>query len=178
MTLTVPYDAALIASLGLREEDLKVYYWNPALQDWQAMPSVVDKANKKVHAQTSHFSAYQVGALGGIGVAALDDFGLRDGYAFPNPSRDGNAVTFRLQPGSVDSIEVRVYDVAGRKVHSSSDFRFRGAIDDGNGKGVQNTYDHVWGVTGIGSGVYSYIMTAKKAGQSDIHQSGKVGVIR
>jgi hypothetical protein len=116
--------------------------------------------------------------LGGIGVAALDDFGLRDGYAFPNPSRNGNSVTFRLQPGSVDSIEVRVYDVSGRKIHSSSDFRFRGAIDDGNGKGVQNTYDHVWDVSGVGSGVYTYVMTAKKAGQSDIRKTGKVGVIR
>ena len=178
VTLTLPYDAALLASLGLREDNLKVYFWNPTLLDWQAMPSVVDKVNKTVNAQTTHFSAYQVGALGGIGVAALDDFGLRDGYAFPNPSRNGNSVTFRLQSGSVDSIEVRVYDVAGRKVHSSSDFQFRGAIDDGNGKGVQNTYDHVWGVTGIASGVYSYVMTAKKAGQKDIHNTGKIGVIR
>ena len=142
------------------------------------MPSIVDTVAKVVRAQTTHFSAYQVGGLGGIGVAALDDFGLRDGYAFPNPSRDGSAVTFRLQPGSVDSIEVRVYDVAGRKLHSSSDFRFRGAFDDGNGKGAQNTYDHTWGVSGIASGVYTYIMTAKKAGQRDIHNSGKVGVIR
>lgn len=178
VTLTLPYDANLIASQGMREDELKVYYWNPTLKDWQAMPSVVDKQNKTVSALTNHFSAYQVGALGGIGVAAIDDFGLRDGYAFPNPSRSGSAVTFRLQPGSVDSIEVRVYDLSGRKIHSSSDFRFQGAIDDGNGKGVQNTYDHTWDVSGVGSGVYTYVMTAKKAGQSDIRKSGKVGVIK
>ncbi|PIR18615.1 MAG: hypothetical protein COV48_06545, partial [Elusimicrobia bacterium CG11_big_fil_rev_8_21_14_0_20_64_6] len=152
VTLTLPYDAALIAAQGLKEDDLKVYYWNPTLKDWQAMPSVVDKQNKIVNAQTNHFSAYQVGALGGIGVAAIDDFVLRDGYVFPNPSRNGSAVTFRMQPGSADSVEVRVYDLSGRKVHSSSDFRFRGAVDDGNGKGAQNTYDHVWDVSGIGSG--------------------------
>jgi sugar lactone lactonase YvrE len=178
VTLTLPYDANLLASREIKEDDLKVYYWNPTLKDWQAMLSVVDKLNKTVNAQTTHFSAYQIGALGGIGVAALDDFGIRDGYAFPNPSRKSAAVTFRMQPGSADSIEVRVYDVTGRKVHSSSDFRFLGAVDDGNGKGPQNTYDHVWNVSGIGSGVYTFVMTAKKAGQSDIRKTGKVGVIR
>ncbi|MBI5246632.1 MAG: hypothetical protein HY923_05580 [Elusimicrobia bacterium] len=178
VTLTLPYNASLIASQGLKEGDLKVYYWNPTLQDWEAMPSTVDKVAKTVSAQTNHFSAYQVGALGGIGVAALDDFVLRDGYAFPNPTRNSAAVTFRLQPGSVDSIDVRVYDVAGRKVHASSDFQFLGAFDDGNGKGAQNTYDHVWGVSGVGSGVYTYVMTARKAGQPDIHKSGKTAVIK
>lgn len=178
VTLTVPYDAGLIAAQGLKEDDLKVYYWNPTLQEWQAMPSVVDKLTKTVNAQTTHFSAYQVGALGGIGVAALDDFGLRDGYVFPNPTRNGSAVTFRMQPGSADSIEVRIYDLSGRKVHSSSDFRFRGALDDGNGKGAQNTYDHVWDVSGIGSGVYRFVMTAKKAGQPDIRKTGKIGIVK
>ncbi len=178
VTLTLPYDAAAIAARGLKEDELKVYYWNPTLQDWEAMASVVDKQSKTVNAQTSHFSAYQVGALGGIGVAALDDFGLRDGYVFPNPSRNGSAVTFRLQPGSADSIEVRVYDLSGRKVHSSTDFRFRGPLDDGNGKGAQNTYDHVWDVSGIGSGVYRYVMTAMKAGQPDIRKTGKIGIVK
>ncbi len=178
VTLTLPYDAAAIAAQGLKEDDLKVYYWNATLQDWEAMPSAVDKQSKTVNAQTIHFSAYQVGALGGIGIAAIDDFGLRDGYVFPNPSRNGSAVTFRMQPGSADSIEVRVYDLAGRKVHSSSDFRFRGALDDGNGKGAQNTYDHVWDVSGIGSGVYTFVMTAKKAGQPDIRKTGKIGIVK
>jgi sugar lactone lactonase YvrE len=178
VTLTLPYDANLLASLGLNEDGLKVYYWNPTLQEWQAMPSTVDKKAKTVNAVTTHFSAYQVGALGGIGAAAVDDFGLRDGYAFPNPSRNGSAVTFRMQPGSADSIEVRVYDLSGRKVHSSADFRFLGAVDDGNGKGAQNTYDHVWNVSGIGSGVYTFVMTARKSGQPDVRKTGKVGVIK
>ncbi|MDX6770663.1 MAG: Ig-like domain-containing protein [Elusimicrobiota bacterium] len=180
VTLTIPYDAALVASQGIKEDELKVYYWNPSLKDWQAMPSVVDKANKTVNAQTTHFSAYQVQGPGGggIGVAAVDDFSLRDAYVFPNPSRNGSAVTFRIQPGRADSVEVRVYDLAGRRVHSSSDFRFLGAIDDGNGKGAQNTYDHVWGVSGVGSGVYYFVITAKRAGESEIRKTGKVAVIR
>ena len=180
VTLTLPYDANLVASQGLTESELKLYYWNPTFKDWQVMPSTVDKQNKTVSAQTGHFSGYQVQGPGGGGIgvaAAIDEFGLRDGYAFPNPSRNGSAVAFRIQPGRADSVEVRVYDVAGRKVHSSSDFRFS-VLDDGNGRGNQNTYDHVWDVSGIGSGVYTFVITAKKAGQSDIRKSGKVGVIR
>ena len=67
--------------------------------------------------------------------------------------------------------------MAGRKVHSSSDFRFS-VLDDGNGRGNQNTYDHVWDVSGIGSGVYTFVITAKKAGQKDIRKTGRVGVIK
>ncbi len=179
VTLTVPYDGNLAASQAVREDELKIYYWNPTLKDWQALTSTVDKQNKTVSAQTIHFSAYQVQGPGaGIGVAAaIDEFSLRDGYAFPNPSRDGAAVTFRIQPGRADSVEVRVYDVAGLKVHSSSDFRFS-VLDDGNGKGNQNTYDHVWDVSGISSGVYTFVITAKKSGQSDIRKSGKAGIIK
>ncbi|PIR15042.1 MAG: hypothetical protein COV48_16555, partial [Elusimicrobia bacterium CG11_big_fil_rev_8_21_14_0_20_64_6] len=179
VTLTVPYDANMIAAQGINEDELKVYYWNPALKDWQAMSSTVDKKNKAVSAQTSHFSGYQVGGPGGgIGVAAaIDEFGLRDGYVFPNPSRGGASVTFRLQPGLADSVEVRVYDLSGRKVHSSSDFRLS-VLDDGNGKGNQNTYDHAWDVSGVGSGVYTFVITAKKAGQSDIRKTGKVGIVK
>lgn len=178
VTLTLPYDFNLIASHGITETELKVYYWNPTLKDWEAMASMVNKVNKTVSAQTTHFSAYQAGGPGGIGIAALDDFGLRDGYVFPSPSRNGATVTFRLQPGLADSIEVRVYDVSGRKIHSSSNFRFLGTFDDGNGTGAQNTYDHAWDVSGVGSGVYTFVMMAKKAGQADIRKSGKVAVIR
>ncbi len=180
VTITLPYDAVLVASQGLREEDLKVHYWNPRSQRWEDLPSTVDWAQKTVSAKTTHFSVYQVlGPGGGIGVAAADAaFGFKAAYAFPNPSRSGAAVTFRVQPGLADSVTVRVYDVAGRKVHESSDFRSLGSFDDGNGLGVQFTYEHVWDVSGVGSGVYTFSVTARKAGEQDIRKTGKAGVIR
>ncbi|MEK7388430.1 MAG: hypothetical protein AAB036_01900 [Elusimicrobiota bacterium] len=179
VTLTLPYDVHLSAARGLKEDDLKIHYWNASLQDWQALASAVDKQNQTLSAQTQHFSVYQVmGPGGGIGTAAaLDEFSLRDAYAFPSPSRGGAAVTLRLQPGRADSVEVRIYDASGRKVHSSSDFRFS-LLDDGNGKGNQNTYDHSWDVSGVASGVYTYTLTAKKAGSADIRKTGKVGVVK
>lgn len=180
VTVTLPYDAALVASQGLREADLKVHYWNARSQRWEDLPSTVDQAQKTVSAQTTHFSVYQVLAPGGgIGAAAADaGFGFKAAYAFPNPSRSGAAVTFRVQPGPADSITVRVYDVAGRKVHESYDFRSLGAFDDGNGLGQQFTYEHVWDVSGVGSGVYTYAVVARKAGERDIRKAGKVAVVK
>jgi hypothetical protein len=180
VTITLPYDPVLVASQGLREADLKVHYWNPRQQRWEDLPSTVDWALKTVSAKTTHFSVYQVlGPGGGIGVAAANaTFGFKAAYAFPNPVRGQSTATIRVQPGLADSVEVRVYDLSGRKVHSSSDFRSLGAFDDGNGLGAQFTYEHVWDVSGIGSGVYTFAVVARKAGEQDIRKTGKLGVVK
>jgi hypothetical protein len=143
------------------------------------MPSTVDPVRHVVVALTSHFSLYQ--PLGvGVGPAATADttFGLKAVYVFPNPARGVRSVTFRVQPGQADSVSVRVYDLAGRKIHESSDFTVNSSYDDGNGLGAQITYDHVWDISGVGSGVYYYVITAKKAGHADLHKSGRVGVVK
>lgn len=173
VTLVLAYDSAQVAARGINESELKVHYWNKTLGDWEPMPSMVDKENKTVSAFTTHFSGYQVqGPSAEIGVAAtIDEFYLREAYAFPNPVRGVSVVTLRIQPGLADSVEVRVYDLAGRNIHSSSDFRF-GVV------GGENTYDHAWNVSGVGSGVYAFVIRARKAGQTDIVRSGKIGVIK
>jgi hypothetical protein len=181
VTITLPYDPVLVASLGLREADLKIHYWNPRQQRWEDLPSTVDWAQRAVSAKTTHFSIYQVLGPGGsgIGVAAADtSFGFKAAYVFPNPVRGQSAATIRVQPGLADSVEVRVYDLSGRKVHSSSDVRSLGAFDDGNGLGAQFTYEHVWDVSGIGSGVYTFSVVARKAGEPDIRKTGKVAVVK
>ena len=172
VTIELPYDPALTAD----ESKLAVHYYDPLRRAWEELPSVVDRARHVVRAQTSHFSIYQPMGIAPTTVAQ-DEFYFRDQYAFPNPAR-GGAVTFRIQPGLADTIELRVYDLSGRKIHGSTDFTFRGAVDDGNGKGAQNTYDHVWGVSGVGSGVYRYVIKASRASQAPIVKSGKVGVIK
>jgi hypothetical protein len=181
VTITLPYDPVLVASQGLREADLKVHYWDPRSQRWEDLASTVDWAQRTVSAKTTHFSVYQVlgDGGGGIGVAAADAaFGFKAAYAFPNPVRGQGTVTIRAQPGLADSVTVRVYDVTGRKVHESSDFRSLGAFDDGNGQGQQFTYEHVWDVSGVGSGVYTYVVVARKAGEQDVRKTGKVAVVK
>ncbi|MBI2788693.1 MAG: hypothetical protein HYX59_08430 [Elusimicrobia bacterium] len=179
VTITLPYDAGLVKAQGLKESDLKVHYWNPRTQAWEAVASRVDREVKTVSADVLHFSVYQVLGPGGIGVLALEaDLGFKALYAFPNPIRGQGSVTIRVQPGLADSLAVRIYDVSGRKIHESSSFLDRGAFDDGNGLGPQLTYEHVWDISGVGSGVYAFVVTAKKAGQEDVRKTGKLAVIK
>ncbi len=183
VTLELPYDRASLPA-GVAESDLAVHYWNPALGDWEKLASSVDSQNQIVRAQTSHFSLYQIFGGGSVASAPAgpDDpaFKINASYAFPNPSRGGAPVVIRVQPGLADSVSVRVYDLSGRKVHESSNFQNRGGVnvDDGSGFGSQFTFEHVWDVSGVASGVYHFIVTAHKAGAGDIRKAGKVGVIK
>jgi hypothetical protein len=183
VTLELPYDREHLPA-GVSESDLAVHYWNPVAGDWEKLASSVDTQNQIVRAQTWHFSLYQLFAGGssptGFGTLAADPtFAFRDAYAFPNPAHgsDGAAV-IRVQVGQADSVEVHIYDVTGRRVHASSDFTLNPNFDDQNGKGPQFTYAHAWDLAGVGSGVYTYVITAKRAGAPDIHKSGKIGVVK
>lgn len=181
VTLELPYDRAILPR-GLSETDLAVHYWNPVLGDWEKLESSVDARDQVVRAQTTHFSLYRIfgGGSAASAPAMANDpsFAVKAAYAFPNPSRHSAPVAIRIQPGLADSVSVRVYDLAGRLVHESSDFRNRGGFDDGNGFGSQFTFDHNWDVSGVASGVYNFVVTGRKAGASDIKATGKVGVIK
>ncbi|MCM2304457.1 MAG: hypothetical protein NDJ72_07120, partial [Elusimicrobia bacterium] len=181
VTLELPYDRAALPA-GVSESDLAVHYWNPALGDWEKLESSVDARNQIVRAQTSHFSLYQIfgGGSAASAPASPNDptFAVHAAYAFPNPSRGAAPVVIRVQPGLADSVSVRVYDLSGRMVHESSNFTNRGGVDDGNGFGSQLTFEHTWDVSGVGSGVYNYVLTGRKAGAGDIKATGKVGVIK
>jgi hypothetical protein len=178
VTITLPYDPTLVPTGALTS--LAIQYYDPIAKSWTALTSSVDSVNHVVSAQTNHFSLYQPLIPAGLGAAsaAQDAFGLRAYYVFPNPTRGTRQATIRIQPGLADSVEVHVYDLTGRNVHSSSDFRFTSSFDDLNGLGPQDTFDHVWDVSGVGSGVYTYVITARKAGQADIHATGKIGVVK
>ena len=171
VTIELPYDRRHLRD-GQDESTLSVHYWNPRSKEWEKLASTVDRQAQIVRAQTSHFSLYQVlSGASGSAPAAAADFSLREAYAFPSPVRGSGAVTIRIQPGLADSVLVHVYDLSGRKVHSSSDFRLSIV-------GGENTYDHLWDVSGVGSGVYTYVVVARKAGAADIRKTGKIGVIK
>jgi hypothetical protein len=186
VTLTLPYDKALASALRLGDKDLKGYYFDPKKGTWEPLESEVDAQGAVVKAKTRHFSVYQ--ALGqpgsGTGPAAAEaaqgpspDFVLRDAYAFPSPARRQERPVIRAQVGLADSVGVAIYDVSGQAVHAAS-LGSAKVLDDGNGKGPQWTYDYAWDTSGVGSGVYFYVLTAKKAGHEDINVIKKIGVLK
>jgi hypothetical protein len=177
VVIELPYDPTLVPPGQLAT--LAVNYYDPVAKTWTPLDTTLDASRHVLSAKTSHFSLYQpLGPGLGVESAAQDAFGLRAYYVFPNPTKGVRQATIRIQPGLADSVEVRVYDVTGRDVHSSSAFQFSSSLDDGNGLGVQDTYDHVWDLSGVGSGVYTFVITARKAGQTDIHATGRIGVVK
>lgn len=179
VTLTLGYNRG---ALGAASEDaLGIYLWDSHSSDWEALPSVVNKSSQTVSVATTHFSLYQILApstapAAGGAMAGAAAFGLRATYAFPNPVRHRGSVTLRLQAGQADSVDVRVYDPLGKQTLGAT-LGAPALLDDGNGLGPQLTYDYVWTPMG-GSGVYTYVFIARRAGQGDVAKSGRFAVIR
>ena len=110
-------------------------------------------------------------------LSAPTAFQFIDLYAFPNPTRGGQAADIRVQVGLADSVDIHIYDISGRLIKTTSVSNPL-QLDDGNGKGLQYTFDYLWNTSSVGSGVYIYAITAHKAGQSNISRIKKLAVIR
>lgn len=175
VTIELPYDVTSVP-LG-RESSLAMHYWDRTAGAWTALPTEVDTTRHLLRARTDHFSLYQPLLPGFSPAAATAEFRLVDVYAFPNPARRSQNVTVRTQVGLADEVSIHIYDLSGRRVNAGTVTSAQ-IIDDGNGKGGQFTYDYVWDTSGVGSGVYHFAVTAKKAGSSPIRKTGKVGVIK
>lgn len=183
VTITLAYDTKALPA-GTKEEDLLIYHWNPDRPFWEALKSTVDKANRTVSAQTTHFSLYQVFAVeekgvGTIGISALIQaadpaFKLGEVYVFPNPARGGTRPTFHIEVGIADSVRIKIHDIAGELVHETTLTGTPQVIDDG--QGPQYAYEYAWEGR-IPSGVYLYVVTAQK-GSEKLQKTGKFGVVR
>ena len=181
-TLTLPYDPIMLTNAGIADDDLKIRWWNPAEGVWQDLDSTVDKVNHLVTAKTGHFSLYQV--LAGTSstrnlspLSAPTAFQFVDLYAFPNPAKGAQYPDIRVQVGLADSVDIHIYDISGRLIKTTTVYNPQ-ILDDGNGKGLQYTFDYIWNTGNVGSGVYIYAITAHKSGASNISRVKKLAVIR
>lgn len=50
--------------------------------------------------------------------------------------------------------------------------------DIGNGKGAQYTYEQHWPLSGVGTGVYACVVTARKSGKAEIKKVVRTAIIR
>jgi len=87
VTIAINYNTEDLPQ-GASEENLKICYWNPESEEWEAMASTVSKEDKLVKAQTSHFSVYQImsDVIVAEAPAETPAFALGNVYVFPNPA--------------------------------------------------------------------------------------------
>jgi len=149
VTLTLPYNADLVAQAGLPETAVQVNYWNPTQQQWLPLDSTVDPDNHTVTAQTSHFSLYQV--LTSTSVTPLALIPANGGatifnvYNFPNPfdlvSKTvttingagaqvvrGTMIAISLPPNISGGGEIKIFNIAGHLVKTIA----LGSLQGGN----------------------------------------------
>ena len=60
-TVTIPYSLEDLTTQKLNEDNLTLYYFNEKTKELEAMPTTVDKENKKVTVTLKHFSKYVLG---------------------------------------------------------------------------------------------------------------------
>lgn len=60
-TVTIPYKLEDLTAKKLNEDNLTLYYFNEKTKELEAMPTTVDKENKKVTVTLKHFSKYVLG---------------------------------------------------------------------------------------------------------------------
>ncbi|MBI5244035.1 MAG: T9SS type A sorting domain-containing protein [Elusimicrobia bacterium] len=172
VTLELAYDPQSLKSRE-HEDTLQVHYWNSAKGEWEALGSQVDKTAHAVRAQTSHFSLYKVFAGGEPAVSDPASAPLSFGeiYVFPNPARAGAKPVIHVEVGKADQVIIKIYNVAGQQVHEASIDRAAQII------GSEYAYEHAW-EGHIPSGVYFYVVEAKKSGYASIRRTGKLAVVR
>jgi len=102
----------------------------------------------------------------------VSDFILGEVYSFPNPAKRGKYPTIHIEVGLADILEVRIYNVAGELVYSTE-------ISGSNYKTINGkyAYEYNWDISNIASGVYIYLVRAKKDSQT-IKTMKKLAIIK
>ena len=78
--------------------------------------------------------------------------------------------------GTADSVTITLHDAAGDPVRTLELSGSPAIVDDGTGP--RFAYEAAWDTSRVGSGVYTFAVTARKAGAADLKTTGKAAVIR
>lgn len=93
-------------------------------------------------------------------------------YAFPNPARPGQTLRLHVEAGAPDEVRVNVYDETGRLAAQLRDAGAPALVD--GAWSTELTID----TAGLASGVYTAVVTAKKAGAPNIVRRVRFAVIK
>jgi len=166
--ITIPYDSAKIP-LGKTAADLAVFGWDESSESWLELVSIL--YGNKLKAAIDKFGIYQI-LVKGVSPTATAAFGLKQFYVYPNPAKNGNKPILHLECGIGDSVDIRIYDIAGELRHSA---RMDGAP---NVSAPEYAYEYSWDMSGAGSGVYVAVVEAHKAGYGNIKVKKTFAVVR
>lgn len=165
VTLTLAYDPAKVKNL----DALGIFYWDETFVRWQALPGAkIDVLNRTVTTETGHLSTFAVLEVPSSHSAGLEFAGV---FAYPNPAR-GRRATLHIESGTVDHVEIRIYDLAGGLVH-------RATLSGSPGVGINGkpAYEYAWDISGVASGAYLYAVEARRGGEI-IRSLRKLAVVR
>gem|GEM_PF-5386632 len=62
--VVMTYDPLLVGAAGTREDSLLIWCWDPLGQQWQPLPSIIDKKANTLTTQAARCAIYQVAAPG------------------------------------------------------------------------------------------------------------------
>jgi len=62
--VVLTYDPLQVAAAGTREDSLLIWCWDPLGQQWQPLPSTIDKKANTLTTQAARCAIYQVAAPG------------------------------------------------------------------------------------------------------------------
>ena len=114
VTLILAYEPAELN--GVKPENIKVGFWNTQTQEWELLDSQADQNQNVVSAQTSHFSRYALLAQ----VSAFQDVAISAAYSYPNPVKDSGRLTFYVEAGGAETVDLRIYNDLGQKIHEAA----------------------------------------------------------
>jgi hypothetical protein len=113
-----------------------------------------------------------------IAASADPDFKLGAVYAYPNPARRGDSPIIHVEAGLADGLDIEIYDLSGELVKSASLPGAPQLIDDQSGRGAQYAYEWKWDVSGVGSGVYVYVVKAHQGARGELSTTKKMAVVK
>ncbi|MBA7519170.1 Virginiamycin B lyase [subsurface metagenome] len=99
-------------------------------------------------------------------------FELGEVYSFPNPAKRGKSPTIHFESGIADRVEINIYDIAGELIHFSEITDTPEIIND------KYAYEYRWNVSSVASGVYIYLIRARKLGEKEIKVVKKLAIVK
>lgn len=98
-------------------------------------------------------------------------FRLNEVYSYPNPAKNGYKPTIHIACGIADSVELKLFNIAGELVHSTE---MNNLIIKNN----EYAYEYRWDISNVASGVYVYYINAQHQGDKPIKILKKLAVIK